>query len=91
MDARSESELAAWRVLGSANLYIAFQACREIGSLPPPVVSEVDEDELDEIYENMQTISPIFIDTARRAAEIFAHGRQPSFAELKASLSLPRR
>jgi Immunity protein Imm6 len=91
MDARSQSELAAWSVLGSANLYIAFQAYREIGSLPSPVVSEVEEDELDEIYRHMRTISPNFIDTAKRAAEIFIHGQQPSFAELKASLSSPRR
>ncbi len=87
MDARSQSELAAWCVLASAIMYIAFQAYREIGSSPSPIVSEVEEDELDELYRHMQTISPVFIETARRAAKILGHGSQPSFAQLKAILS----
>lgn len=58
MNARSQSELAAWSVLASAMMYIAFQASREIGSFSTPIVSEVQEDELDEMYQHMQAISP---------------------------------
>jgi hypothetical protein len=50
-------------------MYIAFQAYREIGSYPTPIDSEVRENELDEMYRHMQTISPLFIETARRAAK----------------------
>lgn len=39
MNARSQSELAAWGLLASAMMYIAFQAYREIGSFPSPIVS----------------------------------------------------
>jgi len=87
MNARSQSELAAWRVLASAMLYVAFQAYREIGSYPTPIVSGVHEDELDEMYRHMQVISPTFIEAARSAAKILGQGREPSFAQLKAILS----
>jgi hypothetical protein len=86
MNVRSQSELAAWSVLASAIMYIAFQAYREIGSYPTPIVSEVRENELDEMYRHMQTISPMFIETARRATKILGQGREPSFAQLKAIL-----
>jgi hypothetical protein len=87
MKARSRSELAAWSVIASAILYIAFQAYREIGAPPSPMVSEVEEDELDEVYEQMQKISPVFINTAMRTAEVFRQGQDASFAQLKAILS----
>jgi hypothetical protein len=67
-------------------MYIAFQAYREIGSFPTPIVSEVQEDELDEMYRHMQAISPLFIEAARRAAEILGKEREPSFAQLKTIL-----
>ena len=86
MNAQSQSELAAWCVLASAIMYIAFQASREIGSFSTPIVSEVQEDELDEMYRHMQAISPFFIETARRAAKVLGAGREPSFAQLKAIL-----
>src|SRR5689334_10836896 len=87
MNARSQSELAAWGVLASAVMYVAFQACREIGQFPTPTISEVEEDELDEMYRHMETISPLFIETARRAAKVLERGNDPSFAQLKAALS----
>src|SRR5215831_7240335 len=65
-NARSQSELAAWGVLASAIMYIAFQAYREVGSQPTPILSAVEEDELDELYRQMQANSPIFMDTAIR-------------------------
>lgn len=86
MNARSQSELAAWSVVASAMMYIAFQAYREIGGFPTPIVSEVQEDELDEIYRHMQTISPLFNEAARRVAKILGLGRETSFAQLKAIL-----
>jgi hypothetical protein len=86
MNARSQSELAAWSLLASALMYTSFQAYREIGSFPTPIVSEVQDDELDEMYRHMQTISPLFIEAARRAAKILGEGREPSFAQLKAIL-----
>jgi hypothetical protein len=86
MNARSQSELAAWGVLASAVMYIAYQAYRELGRDPAPMVSEMEEDELNEVYRHMQTISPLFIETARRAAIVLGRGREPSFAQLKAAL-----
>ncbi len=88
INARSQSELAAWSVLASAIMYIAFQASREIGSFSTPIVSEVQEDELDEMYRHMQALSPLFIETARRAAKALGQGPEPSFAQLKAILSM---
>jgi hypothetical protein len=67
-------------------MYIAFQASREIGSFSTPIVSEVQEDELDEMYRHMQSISPLFMEAARRVARILGRGREPSFAQLKAIL-----
>src|SRR5262245_27750676 len=42
MNARSQPELAAWGVLASAIMYIAFQAYREVGGFPSPMVSDVE-------------------------------------------------
>jgi hypothetical protein len=86
MNARSQSELTAWNVLASAVMYIAFQAYRELGRYPAPMLSEMEADELNQMYRHMQIISPMFIETARRAAEILEQGREPSFAQLKAIL-----
>jgi hypothetical protein len=86
MNARSQSELTAWNVLASAVMYIAFQAYRELGRYPASMISEMEADELNQMYRHMQTISPMFIETARTAAKILGHGREPSFAQLKAIL-----
>lgn len=48
-----------------AIMYIAFQAYREIGRYPAPMLSEMEADELNEMYRHMQTASPMFIETAR--------------------------
>jgi Immunity protein Imm6 len=87
MNARSQSELAAWGVLSSATMYVAFQAYREVGSLPPPMASQLAEDELDEMCRQMETLSPSLIETARKAAEFLGQGHEPSFDQLKARLS----
>jgi hypothetical protein len=88
MNARSQSELAAWGVLASAVMYFAFQAYREIGNSPSPMVSEVEDDELDEMYRHMEVLSPSLIETARKAAKILEKSQAPSFARLKAVLSI---
>jgi hypothetical protein len=89
MNARSQSELTAWSALAAALMYIALQAYRETGDLPSPIVSEVEEgDELDEMYRHMETISPSLIETARRAAKVWEQSKIPSFAQLKALLSM---
>jgi hypothetical protein len=87
MNARSQSELTAWNVLASAVMYIAFQAYRELGRYPAPMLSDMEADELNQIYRHMQTVSPVFIETARKAEKILEQGREPSFAQLKAILS----
>ena len=87
MNARSHSEPAAWNILASAVMYIAFQAYRELGRRPAPMLSEMEADELNQIYRHMQTVSPLFIETARRAAKILGQGSEPPFAQLKAILS----
>jgi Immunity protein Imm6 len=86
MNARSQSELTAWNVLASAIMYIAFQARRELGRYPAPMLSEMESDELNQMYRHMQTISPMFIETARRAAKLLGQKQEPSFDQLKAIL-----
>ena len=86
MNARSQSELAAWGVLASVIMYIAFQAYRATGISPTPMVSEVEEDELDELYRQMEALSPSLIETARKAARFLGQGSEPSFAQLKAAV-----
>jgi len=88
MDARSQSELAAWAILASAIMYIAFQAYREIGRFSTPIVSEVNaENELDEMYRHMQKLSPTFMEVAREAAVHVGQGQELSFAQLEARRS----
>lgn len=68
-------------------MYIAFQAYRDLGRYPAPMLLEMEADELNEMYRHMQTISPMFIETARRAAKLLGQRQESSFAQLKAILS----
>jgi hypothetical protein len=67
-------------------MYVAFQAHREVGSLPRPTASQLADDELDEMCRHMETLSPSLIETAGKAAKFLGQGQQPSFAQLKAIL-----
>jgi hypothetical protein len=68
-------------------MYVAFHAYREIGRYPTPIVSEVEEDELDEMCRHMEALSPVYMETARGAAKYLGQGQEPSFERLKAILS----
>jgi hypothetical protein len=87
LEAKSEPEISAWGVLGSALAYTAFHAYRATGDCPDPMVSEVDENVLDEIDKSMRIIAPDFIITMKKAAGILERIPELSFAQLMAEVS----
>jgi hypothetical protein len=84
--AKSEPEISAWLALESALLYVAFHAYRSVGQQPTPLVSEVEEDELDTLEKCLRAISPASIDTVLRAATFLAQDGRLSFAHLKTAI-----
>jgi hypothetical protein len=84
--AQSESEEAAWRVVGSAVLYTAFHAYQDVGEIPSPGVSEVDETELDELDKQLQSISPALINAIIDAADVLRRQPDMSFSQLESNL-----
>jgi hypothetical protein len=84
--AQSESEEAAWRVVGSAVLYTAFHAYQDVGEVPSPGVSEVDETELDELDKQLRLISPALINALINAADVLRQQPDMSFPRLESSL-----
>jgi hypothetical protein len=85
--AKSEREKAAWCVVGSAILYTAFHAYQAIGGFPSAVVSEVEENELDELDRELRLISPALINVVIKAADVIRQHPDISFAQLKSSLA----
>jgi hypothetical protein len=87
VEAKSEDEEAAWGAVDCAALYTACHAFRALGKLPSPLVSEVDEDVLDELDKSLHLVSPDLIITVLKAAEYLKRDPDVSFSQLKSSIS----
>jgi immunity protein Imm6 of predicted polymorphic toxin system len=85
--AASDRERAAWLALASALLFIAYQAYRARGEHPGPLVSEVREDELDELDRQLRALSPDLPGTLTKAAALLRQDPALSFSQLKAKAS----
>jgi hypothetical protein len=79
---QSEQEIAAWSVLASTLFYTAFHAYQATGEFPSPGVSEVEEDELDEVDKQLRLISPALINVVIKAAGVIRQHPDISFARL---------
>jgi len=87
VEAKTQEERSAWLALDSAVAYVAFHAYRELGQIPAPGFSEVDETILDELDKAMRAISPGFMKTMKKAAEYLAGEPGASFPQLKPAMS----
>jgi hypothetical protein len=87
VEAESEDEEAAWGTVDCAALYTAFHAFRALGKSPSPLVSEIDEDVLDELDKSLHLVSPDLIVRVLKAAEYLRHDPGASFSQLKSSIS----
>jgi hypothetical protein len=90
IQARSALEDSAWLAIQSALAYIALYAYRELGEFPTPLVSEADDNILDELDRAARALSPAFMQTAFRASEILKQQPDIPFGRLKAETSPPR-
>ena len=68
---------------------MALYAYRERGECPTPLVSEVDDNVLDELDKAARALSPAFMQTAFRASEILQQHPDLPFGKLKAGISPP--
>lgn len=87
LEAKTQEEASAWVALDDAVAYVAFHAYRELGRLPAPEFSEVDETILDELDKALRSISPEFMETMKEAAEYLEGEPGASFAQLKPVMS----
>jgi Immunity protein Imm6 len=89
-NAESEQALSALLVLASAVLYTAFHAYRAVGECPSPLVSEVDEDELDELEKQLRALGPAAINAVMSAGKFLQRHPDASFAQLKSGTTQSR-
>jgi immunity protein Imm6 of predicted polymorphic toxin system len=87
IEAQSRTERTAWLVVASVVLYTAFQAYRAAGKCPSPLVSEVEDNELDELDKQLRALSPNSINILARAAGYLKQNPDVSFAQLKSATS----
>jgi hypothetical protein len=86
MDAGTEEEKAAWAALGDAVAYTAFQAHRAAEEFPTPIVCEIGEATLDDLYGSLLALSPSFMDMLAKAAAYLVQEPHTSYARLKSHI-----
>lgn len=87
LEAKTQEEASAWVALDDVVAYVAFHAYRELGRLPVPEFSEVDETILDELDEAMRAISSGFMEVLKTAAHYLRSETRGSFAQLNGAIA----